>query len=582
MSNIDKMLLVCSIMIIYGCSGGSDSDGITPPVVEDSSFPPIATDDAITANSGEAAQIDVLANDSDADGDSLTISEVSAASNGTTEISGDQVTYTSDDGFLGTDSFTYTVSDGEFTSTASVDVEVQAVMSLSGRIVDAPIANATVTVTIGDTTYTATADADGFYALDIAFSDGNELLTINAEGSEDNDQAYVNLVSALSDLASLLEAAGEDGVLARNEAAGTNVTNVTTASYVLATEANGGTPPTTREELITAEEAIDPATLLEVAAVIKLIIDDPNYDLPEGKTNIREFVEDKEAYNTVVAEVEADDPAILDNVVKSIVADDDLVVTDSTSAPPEFYIPTSPTQPGFIGKGSEVLVFNTDGTGAILNRFFSEQGNSTTFTWTLDADGFFNLDYTMPVQTTYFPIVVTVTDDAAILAAYDGLNITQATATDTRTGSRFKVITRGNRTDVVQVERTSSTTYEPVVYQDTTYQIPDKTSDDDFQTAYVNGDNIEFWEVEASDVVGTWSIPVLGQLPTSGARAFSYDLVTFNEDGSFSSELKALEGTWTLAGSTVEMTYGDASQTVEVIRQIDHLYGALIGVETEA
>ena len=59
------------------------------------------------------AAIDVLANDTDVDGDTLTVTAVTAAGNGTVTLDRrGTVTYTPDADFIGTDSFTYTVSDG--------------------------------------------------------------------------------------------------------------------------------------------------------------------------------------------------------------------------------------------------------------------------------------------------------------------------------------------------------------------------------------------------------------------------------------------------------------------------------------
>ncbi len=95
---------------------------------------PVAADDTGTTQAGTPLSLDVLANDTDADGDPLTIASVSAAANGTAVIddngtpadaSDDLIRYTPNAGFAGTDSFTYVVSDGEDTDTASVSVTVQ-------------------------------------------------------------------------------------------------------------------------------------------------------------------------------------------------------------------------------------------------------------------------------------------------------------------------------------------------------------------------------------------------------------------------------------------------------------------------
>jgi uncharacterized repeat protein (TIGR01451 family) len=87
--------------------------------------PPVAVDDSATTPEGTAVTIDVLSNDSDADGDTLTVASATQGAHGSVINNGDDITYTPDSGFSGTDTFTYTVSDGNGgTDTAAVTVTV--------------------------------------------------------------------------------------------------------------------------------------------------------------------------------------------------------------------------------------------------------------------------------------------------------------------------------------------------------------------------------------------------------------------------------------------------------------------------
>lgn len=93
-------------------NGGTDTATVTVTVnpVADA---PVANDDSATTTGNESVTVNVVANDTDADNDSLTVSAVTDGSNGTVIIADDQsVTYTPNEGFVGTDSFTYTVDDG--------------------------------------------------------------------------------------------------------------------------------------------------------------------------------------------------------------------------------------------------------------------------------------------------------------------------------------------------------------------------------------------------------------------------------------------------------------------------------------
>ncbi len=96
---------------------------------------PVAFDDTASTAEDEAVSISVLSNDTDIENDSLFLTAVSPAQNGRPSISGQQVVYSPSLNFAGTDSFTYRVSDGSLSDTASVTVTVNAVN-------DAPLAAA--------------------------------------------------------------------------------------------------------------------------------------------------------------------------------------------------------------------------------------------------------------------------------------------------------------------------------------------------------------------------------------------------------------------------------------------------------
>ncbi|MCE9574879.1 MAG: tandem-95 repeat protein [Deltaproteobacteria bacterium] len=85
---------------------------------------PVAMGDTLVTALDTPSSVDVLANDSDADGDTLTIATVSTPAHGAASIAGTGITYTPATGYAGVDSFTYTISDGTLTATATVTVTV--------------------------------------------------------------------------------------------------------------------------------------------------------------------------------------------------------------------------------------------------------------------------------------------------------------------------------------------------------------------------------------------------------------------------------------------------------------------------
>ena len=141
-------------------SGGGIRDTFTILKGGTTNTPPVAVDDSATTDEDTPIVINVVSNDSDPDGDTLTVASVTAPGHGTARINADQktVTYTPAPDFNGTDSFTYTISDGRGgRSTATVRLTVNPVN-------DPPVAKGQSVTTNPDTPVAITlvaTDADG-------------------------------------------------------------------------------------------------------------------------------------------------------------------------------------------------------------------------------------------------------------------------------------------------------------------------------------------------------------------------------------------------------------------------------------
>ena len=109
----------------------------------------MAADDTADTDEDTALNyIAVLTNDTDANGDSLSVSSVTQPSNGSVSLVNGEVNYTPAGNYNGPDSFTYTVSDGKGgTDTATVNLTVNAVN-------DAPVAANDTKTTDEDTPLT--------------------------------------------------------------------------------------------------------------------------------------------------------------------------------------------------------------------------------------------------------------------------------------------------------------------------------------------------------------------------------------------------------------------------------------------
>jgi hypothetical protein len=99
-------------------------------------LPPIANPDSATTNAGVPVAIAVLANDTDPNGDPLTVTSVSSAVGGSAAITaGNTVTFSPAAGFTGAGSFTYSISDGRGgTASAGVSVTVAAVPAVDRTV----------------------------------------------------------------------------------------------------------------------------------------------------------------------------------------------------------------------------------------------------------------------------------------------------------------------------------------------------------------------------------------------------------------------------------------------------------------
>ena len=107
-------------------NGACATQTVSVVVLSSGNHPPVAIDDVVTVPAGETVTFDPTANDSDPDGDVVTVSSVGQPSNGTATLGDDGlITYTPDAGFVGEDTFEVVVTDpdGE-TSTSVVTVFV--------------------------------------------------------------------------------------------------------------------------------------------------------------------------------------------------------------------------------------------------------------------------------------------------------------------------------------------------------------------------------------------------------------------------------------------------------------------------
>jgi len=300
--------------------------------------------------------------------------------------------------------------------------------TLTGVVRDEPIPFATVTVTVGGTTFTTVADADGKFVIEIAGIDMSSLVLIESTGPNPTDETKtVDMASIAGTLAKLVEDADGDGIVDGTENPNINNTPYTTALFVLLGEANGGETPTTLEELQNAERSVDATELLQLAAVIKLIVDG-GYALPidpgtgEPYETIIGFLADAEVDgngNTPVDNFIAVNEEAIDTAVEEILNDNDIIPAFITEGIPDRYYWLVPAQVGFLSRGGraydfrstptqtgEVLAVQSGGGGGIIDGKYDWDvvNGKLVLDWTTVAiDSFFAFDGPTPMFTRVTP-----------------------------------------------------------------------------------------------------------------------------------------------------------------------------------
>ncbi|WP_172405003.1 tandem-95 repeat protein [Vibrio parahaemolyticus] len=171
-------------------SGGVSESAIVEVNVTPANDAPVAKDDIATTQEDTAVTIDVLPNDTDVDGDKLSIESVSVPKEqGTVEVVDGKLVFTPAENFNGDAEITYTVTDGALTDQATVKVTVNAVNDTP--VVESNIADQTL--------------AEDFtpYTIDLntAFSDVDNVdgeLTFSVSGNSNIQVAIVNGIATFT------------------------------------------------------------------------------------------------------------------------------------------------------------------------------------------------------------------------------------------------------------------------------------------------------------------------------------------------------------------------------------------------
>ncbi|MBA6295999.1 Ig-like domain-containing protein [Colwellia sp. MB02u-9] len=382
------LLSMLALSIITGCGGSDKSTKTTTPPPPESNTAPIANADTGLAQNNKSSTLDVLANDTDSNGDTLTLDSITVQPQfGTVEIVDNALLFTPQTDYAGVDTLSYQISDGALTAEAEVNLTINHTMTIAGKVTDSPISNALVTIELDGQTYTATADSKGNYQLPITINNMQNMLFIKAQGSEINNQASVELVAMLGEVKNLLSSVDANKELTNQENNRTNVTHLSTATYLLAKDRNENQNIASNEQLEALKSDISAEDTLETAGFIKLLVDNPDFQIPEGES-ILSLLDSDDASSTtdaittyLVANAYVDESGevteaytqALDVAIAATVSDPDAVAQFTT----EMF--TDKTMLGFYGAKQGWL--QHEGTGWHFN------SNGTASNYAINYDG---------------------------------------------------------------------------------------------------------------------------------------------------------------------------------------------------
>lgn len=143
---------------------------------------PVANNDAATTSEDTPVNIDILSNDTDIDNDTLTITAASASAGSVVVTTNQQLSYTPNTNFNGTDTINYTISDGNGgTSSATVALTIEAVNDLPVAISDAATTAEDTVITIAALSNDSDVDGDTLSVATASASNGSIVITSASE-----------------------------------------------------------------------------------------------------------------------------------------------------------------------------------------------------------------------------------------------------------------------------------------------------------------------------------------------------------------------------------------------------------------
>ncbi len=528
---------------------------------------PTAQPDQAVVRNGAPVLIDVLANDGAPRG-GLSLVSATTPTSGTVAVVAGKLQFTPPSaGATGTASFSYTATDGVQTATAAVTVTMAQTLTVTGQVAGVALPGGRAGLWYGQVQSEGTLDASGAYTATIDVVDRSAIIFATAIGDPASGQGSVTLLSMLGSFDAL--GLGQAGplVITAAEYPGVTLSPLSLARYGAVGQANGLAIPTTDLQIVEAERSVSSTQLLDIAAAVKLSVDQPTlYPAPVGQDWLFLTTDPAvlKAYQAQVAAA-AGSTAPLDEARAALLADPQVVPPITVPSGGATYYVTYATTPGYFPRGGELLELAADGTGSLL-----DTEASRPLTWQV-IDGALQIELALPITFVSFPLVKTLPLSAEVKAAYAPL--TQVEQTDTLNTIRFQPVLIGIRQRWVEQTLTGTTTWPPVVVGGVTVN-PSAPASATYQVHLRDARLNPAIPFTAALATGTWGTnafyspgniwPALTPLPAW----INADLLTLTADGTGSATKSGRTLTWTITAGDLAVTYSDgAKQTMRILAE---------------
>lgn len=463
--------------------------------------------------------------------------------------------------------FMLTVTDDDDeTAELELSVEVEPTLvafTLAGSVSGADFSGGTAVLKGAYEEVSAEVDESGAFSFDLQLDDDliDSVVGVTVNSENNSRLTYSAVYSGFTLPETVASAAvkfkpADAKVTATAEGSNTvSVNAVSTALYSLLVAANNGAVPENIDQLVFVEKSIDADELIEAAAIVKILTENPDIELPEGVTDIISLLTNVAAYNTLVQQIDAEQPGLITATVTEIIEDPELTPPVSADAIAPVYYQTSAAAPGFLSRFGEQWQFNQDGTGSRNNRLAGDN-----FSWTVDESGNITVTYNDGFRSSSFRGVavgvVGLTQEQVDWLRDD--NINQVLAEIITTKSVLKRIGTGQQIDSFNIKSDTLTQLLPVETSQglvETEAVAGVSTGNILMRKQVSGQ----YAFTAADMSGIWAINSYYELELFNRieSSFYLDKFQFNADGSGIGLDTDRTFNWQLSNGLLQIQFAD-------------------------